>query len=44
MAGHASIEDQPASVGVSDGQGSFSEQMKITGLLVKIGRDATELS
>ena len=33
-----------ASVGVSDGQGPFSEHMKITGLLVKIGGDATELS
>jgi hypothetical protein len=39
-----SIEDQPARVGVSDGQGSFSEHMKITGLLVKVGGDATELS
>jgi hypothetical protein len=39
-----SIEDQLASIGVSDGQGSFSEHMKITGLLVEVGGDATELS
>jgi hypothetical protein len=38
------IEDQLASVGVSDGQGPFSEHMKITGLFVKVGGDATELS
>jgi hypothetical protein len=39
-----SIEDQLASVGVSDGQGSFSEHMKITGLFVEVGGDATEPS
>jgi hypothetical protein len=39
-----SIEDQLASVGVSDRQGSFSEYMKITGLFVKAGGDATEPS
>jgi hypothetical protein len=39
-----SIEDQLASVGVSDGQGALSEHMKITGLLVKAGGNATELS
>jgi hypothetical protein len=39
-----SIEDQLASIGVSDRQGSFSEHMKIASRLVEIGRDATEAS
>jgi hypothetical protein len=39
-----SIEDQLASMGVSDPQRSFSEHMKITGLLVEVGGDATEPS
>jgi hypothetical protein len=39
-----SIEDQLASIGVRDRQGSFSEHMKIASRLVEIGRDATEAS
>jgi hypothetical protein len=37
-----SVDDQPASIRVSDGQGSFSEHVKITGLLIEVGGDATE--
>ena len=39
-----SIEDQLPSVGMSDGQGSFSEHMKIACLLVEAGGDSTEPS
>jgi len=37
-----SIEDQLASIGVSDGQGSFSEHMKITSILVEVGGYTTK--
>jgi len=37
-----SIDDQLASVGVSDRQGSFSEHMKITSIIVEGGGYTTK--
>ena len=36
------IDDDLASLGVSDGQPSLFEHMEVTGLLVEVGRDAAE--